>query len=49
MLGGLLLMLLSLLRFALLITMFLMLGVGGDSGSEQQEQNGRADNVGWFH
>ena len=44
-----LLMLLSLLRFYLLPTLFLVLSIGTDSGSEKQEQNCGADNAGSFH
>src|SRR5271157_1510016 len=44
-----LLMLLPLLRFALLLTLLLMLCVGRDRSSEKQEQNCCADNASAFH
>jgi len=44
-----LLMLLPLLRFALLLTLLLVLCRGRNSGSEKQEQNCCADNVSSFH
>jgi hypothetical protein len=42
-------MLLPLLRFALLLTLLLVLCEGRGSGSEKQEQNCCADNAGSFH
>jgi len=44
-----LLMLLPLLRFALLLTLLLMLCAGRDRSSEKQEQNCCADNPSSFH